>query len=307
MVKYTIAAIALKLFSSCRQMKSLYRSIGNIFGARNRIKRAVPRFYLERNKWFLEIIKKYNIIKNDDKILELGTGWVHWESIIIRLLYDVNITLFDVWDNRQLDILKSYFNELDENLDKEMALSDIEKDRVHGLLRYICSVSSFDALYLLLGFQYIINPEGKLSHFQDESFDVVFSFGVFEHIDKDILSHYLKDIYRILKPAGFSVHSINIGDHLYDYDKKVSAKNYLRYSDATWKLLFENKVQYFNRVQRAEWLCLFREAELDLIEQESILTNINNININKKYINMTGQDLECFLLRLVHQKRHNHL
>ena len=41
---------------------------------------------------------------------------------------------------------------------------------------------------------------------------------------------------------------------LYHYDTSVSAKNYLRYSDAVWKRWFENRVQYFNRVQRREWL-----------------------------------------------------
>ncbi len=51
-------------------------------------------------------------------------------------------------------------------------------------------------------------PQGKfirgnippLSPFQDNSFDLVLSFQVIEHIEDD--DHFLKEIYRILKPGG---------------------------------------------------------------------------------------------------------
>jgi len=64
----------------------------------------------------------------------------------------------------------------------------------------------------------------------------------------------MADFHRILKPGGYMIHQIGIDDHLQHYDPAESPKNYLRFSDRAWKLLFENDVQYFNRLQACDWI-----------------------------------------------------
>lgn len=115
----------------------------------------------------------------------------------------------------------------------------------------ILSADSFDTLYQQLGFQYVIDSTETLRQFHEKAFDVVISAGVLEHIDKCIFPAFISDFYRLLKPGGYSIHLINIADHLYAYDTSVSRKEYLRFSNTFWKLFFENKVQYFNKVQRS--------------------------------------------------------
>ena len=298
-----MAAAALKIFFTFHPMKKIYRLIGNEILSKQHVKRWLPKFYVSRARLFLELVKKYDAIKNDDELLELGTGWVHWESTFIRLFYKVNITLFDIWDSRQLKRFKRYFTELAEVIDEEIDIASTQYEHVHSLLRAIPSVSSFDDLYHLLGFQYVIEPNGTLHHFQDESFNAIFSFAVLEHIKKDILSEYIQDFYRLLKPGGYSIHLIDLRDHLFYCDPSVSQKNYLRYSDKVWKRYFENNVQYYNRVQRSEWLNLFHSAGLELVEEVTLQTcNVNTIKVDKKYENLDRQDLECKVLRVVYRK-----
>ena len=43
---------------------------------------------------------------------ELGTGWIHFYSLYLRLFFDFRGTLYDVWDNRQLHALKRIFSQL---------------------------------------------------------------------------------------------------------------------------------------------------------------------------------------------------
>ena len=95
--------------------------------------------------------------------------------------------------------------------------------------------------------------------------------------------------------------TIDISDHLAKYDQGVSKKNYLKYSDAIWKLCFENHVQYFNRIQRDEWLSLFSQAGFELLEEKPLFQPVP-MRINKKYGKMDRKDLECTNLIIVHRR-----
>jgi hypothetical protein len=100
MVKYITAAIALKVFSSSAPMRRLYRALGNHFGGWRRARGRMPDYYPERVKRLLELARTHGIVKDGARILELGTGWLHWEAMTARLFFDVEAVLFDVWDNR---------------------------------------------------------------------------------------------------------------------------------------------------------------------------------------------------------------
>jgi len=302
MVKYVAVASLLKLFSCSLQTKALYRLLGNLIGAKRRTDRGLPRSYIDRALLLLDKVRKYDCIHPDDRLLEIGTGWVHWESIFLRLFFKVNVILFDVWDNRQLKALKRYFAEFAEVVDNEIDMTPIEYESVHNLLLAVVSTRSFNELYRMLGFDYVIEPNGTLWCFQDDSFNHIFSANVLEHINEDILPEYVQSFQRLLKPGGYSIHTIDLGDHLSYYDQNASVKNYLRYSDTAWKRYFQNEVQYFNRVQRSEWLNLFRRAGLKLIEEDSVCSNIGAIPVDKKYQNLDSNDLNCTELRVVHRK-----
>jgi predicted SAM-dependent methyltransferase len=255
-------------------------------------------------KQLLKWCKDYEVIHEGDHLLEIGTGWLHWESTLIRLFYDVEITLFDVWDNRQLQACKSRYAQLEKIIDEEFALDAVQQERVHRLLAGILQANSFDDIYRLLNFRHIVNPCGTLTQFTNQSIALVFSSNVLEHVAAKILPEFIQDFYRLLKPGGYSIHQIDLGDHLSYYDGKTSLKNYLRYSDSVWKRYFENDVQYFNRVQRGQWLALYRDAGLELVEEEPIYVDIGPISIDTRFASLDQQDLQCRTLRVVHRRPH---
>lgn len=302
MIKYVMTAAALKLFSATPQTRQGYRLLGNTLGQRRRINAGLDRRYVERVKRLLQWCEQYQAIHKGDQLLEIGTGWLHWESTMIRLFYDVEITLLDVWDNRQLQAYKSHYAQLAEIIDKEFDLDAARRERVHDLLYAIARANSFDDIYRLLGFRYVLSPDGTLTQFQDQSFALIFSSNVLEHVAASILSAFIQDFQRLLKPGGYSMHQIDLGDHLSYYDGKASLKNYLRYSNGVWRRYFENDVQYFNRVQRSDWLALYAQAGLELVAEESIYTDIGSISIDRQFTHMDQQDLRCWTLRVVHTK-----
>jgi len=298
MMKYITTAVALKCFSSGPLMRSLYRRLGNTVGNKRRSSEAMPGYYPERVKRMLRLQKEHHIVSDGDRIIELGTGWLHWEALTLRLFYDIEAVLFDVWDNRQLGGLKNYVRQLGAMLNDGFGLSQMELRRAQMLIEEILEVESFDELYQLLGFEYVVENAGSLHQFSSGSFQLVVSGGVLEHVKRAALPDLIAGTQRILKPRGWAVHSIDTADHLEHYDRTVSPKLYLSFSEQTWKRLCENEVQYINRMQRGEWLELFKANGFKLIEEEVRRVDIRGLNLADRFAHMDRGDLECTVLRL---------
>jgi SAM-dependent methyltransferase len=249
----------------------------------------------------LQLSRTYGAPKDGDRLLELGTGWLHWEAITARLFFDIEGVLFDVWDNRQMGGIKNYLSQLEQNLGTLSAdLAQLSHART--LIAEIRRMTRFEELYERLGFTYVVDPNGNPGSLKAESFDLVVSGGVLEHILSRDAPAFVKGIAAVLKPGGLSVHGINIRDHLGQYDSTVFAKQYLRYPNWIWHLCLENKVQYINRIQRPDWLQLFADAGLRLLEEEVEPVNITNMRVAKCYQAYAKSDLACGGLRLVHSK-----
>lgn len=294
MIKYSGVALTLKLFSLNRLTKKAYRKIANSFGSDKREKANIDS-YLANGKSFINLCEKYHVIGENDKLLEIGTGWMHWYSLYIHLFHKVNITMMDVWDNRQLQALKTSFNKLKEHSESlpEECMHDID---------FIANVDSFESLYDKLNLNYVIEDKGSLNQFPGDTYSLIFSSQVLEHVPREYANDSVKNIYRMLKPGGFSIHQIGIIDHLSLYDKKVSPMNYLNYSDTTWKIFFQNKVQYFNRLLMSDWIDIFGQKGFVLMEKIPSLRNIDTLHIHPKYFRYTKEDLSCTALTIVHKK-----
>src|SRR5215469_6005577 len=193
MLKYMMTATALRLFSISPQTKRMYRLLGNTLGQRRRIEDGLDSKYVDRAKRIHELCEKHSAVQKGDRLLEIGTGWVHWESTILRLFYDVEVTLFDVWDNRQLEAYKHYFAQLEEIIERELDIDGMRLESAHALLQGISQADSFEDIYKLLGFQYVVNSGGKLKQFQDESFNLIFSCNVLEHVERESLPEFIRD------------------------------------------------------------------------------------------------------------------
>jgi len=295
MVRYSLAALVLKFFSLTKLSKRAYRKMGNVLGQKMR-KTANMDAYIRRGNLLLSLCEKYHVIKKDDKLLEIGTGWMHWHSLHLRLFHDVNITMMDVWDNRQLGALKATFLRLRE-ISKDLATQEYSRK-----INLIVNVDSFDELYAGLNLNYVIEPSGSLSQFPSNSFSLIFSFHVLEHVQREQTRELANSICRLLKPGGFSIHQIGTADHLSSYDKRESSMNYLRYSDTTWRIFFENEVQYFNRLLMTDWLEIFAREGFVLMEKIAGFTNIDSLRIHPKYRGYTKEDLSCTNLTIVHKK-----
>jgi hypothetical protein len=304
MIKYYLTALALKGFSSCQPARSLYRGLGNWLGASKRRHSEMPPYYFERVARNVAFCQKYSPLRADDLVLELGTGWVHWEALTLRLFFDFQAVLYDVWDNRQLGALKSYLRQLQRRFGQEGFLDGCDLDRALHLIAKIQDVSTFEELYALLGFRYVLDPAGLMEELPRDTFRLAISAGVMEHIPAAAAPQFVANMASVLVTGGFGFHSINTADHLAAYDPSASPKQYLTFSDSQWRLWCENGVQYINRIQRSGWLKMFADAGFSLVEEGGSYADQSNLRIHPQYQGLSRKDIDCLNLLLVVQKSH---
>lgn len=302
MIRYHLSALALKGFSCCEPARKLYRGLGNRLGGQKRTIGKMPGYYAERAERNVTLCLKYGPLRADDVLLELGTGWVHWEAITLRLFFDFQAVLYDVWDNRQLSALKSFVRQLETRFGQKGFLDGCDFDRARSMVKIIEGAESFDELYRTLGFRYVLDPSGLMESLPRSAFRIVISAGVMEHIQAATAQQFVSNMASLLVPGGLGIHSIAIMDHLAFYDPSASPKQYLRYSDSQWKRWCENGVQYINRIQRSSWLRMFGNAGLTVLEERAARVDVTGLQVHPQYQSLSREDIECTNLVVLARK-----
>lgn len=304
LIHYYAIANMLKFCSSTSFLRSSYRLLGNNLGRRHI---SASKIELDRGGWIIQKINKAGFPPGKElTVLELGSGWTHFYAIFLRLFKNAKITLFDVQDNRNFASLKKRFENLFNLLltFPSHELSQLgELGQARELLERIIAVDSFEKLYRLLNMTYVIDQKGCLDLLPDNAFDVVFSVDVLEHVDKDLVGSSIRGIYRILKPGGISVQQIGLDDHLSHYVPGMPSKNYMRYSSKAWKLYFENRLQYINRLQLPDFLSLFGNNDFELIEQITEEDpGLDKLQLASEYLCFDSKTIRATRAYLVHRK-----
>jgi Methyltransferase domain len=302
MLRYALATAALGVLSRTRGGAHLYHIGRKTVGARLRQTRGLHPMYVDSARLFLQLFRRLALVHDGDHLLELGTGPMHWYATVVRMFYDVSITLFDVADNRQLGTYQTAVRQLRPFLDDGFCATPDALRRAEHCIDVITNGRTFEEIYGELGFSYVVEKTGSLEKFGSESFDLVFSDNTLEHLQREVLPSFVGALHRICKKGGHSAHGIDLGDHVGYYDPYVSPKVYLRFSTATWQTFLENQLQYINRVQRPEWLALFRDAGFELTYEKLISAEIDERHVAREFRVLSSTDLACHGTIVVHRR-----
>jgi SAM-dependent methyltransferase len=295
-------ATAARFFSLSPATRRTYRALGNVVLKRQRGQEGLPARYVERARYLLDACRRHDMLREGDRVLEIGTGWMHWESTILALFFGVRPTLYDVVDNRLWDVYQLYLRELEGAIDERLEPDPARRARAVRLLAGVRSAGTFEDVYRLLGARYVLEPSGSLDDLESGSFALVVSCDTLEHLDRGVLPTELAGFHRLLRPGGFSVHQIDLADHLAYFDPQATPKQYYRYSHATWERWFESGVQHFNRVQRSEWLRWFEEAGFEELSEEVDRVNVDVASVHEDWGHLRIDDLQSARIRLVCRK-----
>lgn len=304
--RYSAAAASLRAFGLTPQTRRLYRLLGNRCGQARHGDLSAEEVL--RGVWLWKAAEKAAIpLDASARVLELGTGWTHFYGLFLRLLFPVQLVLFDVQDCRQFEALRSRFRRLASVLDICLPEEYRERaDEVHAMALEIASAGSLEDVYDRLGLEYVVQESGSLHGFADGEFSMIFSVDVLEHVARNKLAETIRSMGRILAPGGVSAHQIGIDDHLAHYAPGMSSKAYVRFSETAWRLFLENRLQYVNRVQACEFERVFSEAGFVLLEAAHTRDEeaVARIHPARAYSKFSGAELAITRARFVHGVNH---
>jgi SAM-dependent methyltransferase len=299
-LQYFGAAIVLKLFSLNKLTKRAYRRLGNIFFYNKHS--ALTTTDIAQGLWLCNLIRTKE--KSTGKLLELGTGWTHFYSLFLRYFFDNEIVLFDIQDNRNLAAVKKRMGKLADGLIRDISGEAAwNKLRIEKIKDVISTVPNFQTLYDKLNMKYVVSPTGSFLGFGENEYDVIFSMDVLEHISKDQLDENSPIMYRLLRPGGLFIHQIGLDDHIAHYAPRMPKKNYLRYSEKAWGMMFGKTVQFINRLQISDYLEIFEKNGFQVLDcVVDVDSNSVPEKISLKYVNYSINDLETVRAKVVYTK-----
>jgi SAM-dependent methyltransferase len=116
------------------------------------------------------------------------------------------------------------------------------------------------------GIQYLAPCDARNTGLEDASIDFVTSTNTLEHIPVRDIPLILKECRRLLKSGGLMSFLIDYQDHYSYSDKRITAYNFLRYSDSAWRW-YNPAFHYQNRLRHSDYLRLFRQGGFEVIEE----------------------------------------
>ena len=93
--------------------------------------------------------------------------------------------------------------------------------------------------------------------FSGDSFDVIWSSDVFEHVRRP--EPLLRDTFRVLRQRGRFLARVDLRDHYYLHDERRWLEC-LRYPDFLWRAMTSNRSSFVNRLRYGHWRQLFRDV-----------------------------------------------
>jgi hypothetical protein len=116
-----------------------------------------------------------------------------------------------------------------------------------------------DDLLSRVSTSYLTDGVRSLAQIPTASIDFCFSNAVMEHVDKSDFPSMVRELFRVLKPAGTSSHRVDLKDHL------GGGLNNLRFSENRWEgNLFKSSGFYTNRIRFTDMTDMFRQEGFEV-------------------------------------------
>jgi SAM-dependent methyltransferase len=211
-----------------------------------------------------ELLRKAGFSLRDRDVLEIGTGWHPTLPLCFSLAGVARCATFDrkrhlspSLTRKGVDCLRRHLPALAEAAGRDLA--DVEDD-----WRRLAEARDLAELLARARVEYRAPADAARTGLAAGSFDLVCSNSVLEHVPVGGILELLEEARRILRPAGLVAHGVACNDHYAHFDDSISFVNYLRFSEAEWRL-WNNDICFQNRLRAQEILDLVRAGGFELV------------------------------------------
>mgnify|MGYP001162953826 CR=1 FL=1 len=151
-------------------------------------------------------------------------------------------------------------------------------------------------------FHYYTNGIDSLKKLKNNSINFCFSHTVLQHIHKDEIDIYIKNLHRVMKNNSISSHYIDFKDMLF------GKFNHLLVNDFIWESsIIKNCSFYTNRLRKSEIINLFKKYgfHVTVLKENYIKSNKypKKSNLNKIFSEISHDDLSCSSIHILVRKK----
>jgi hypothetical protein len=229
------------------------------------------------------------------RVMEIGPGRNLIGCVICHLLGAEKIIAFDHLPHASFDLIRELLQIVSQNTIAAAHSLGVSESHIRDRCESALRSRSLNELLQQLSIDYRAPADATATGLPDQSVDVVFSYGVLEHIPTDDLRRMFSESARILKANGKCYHNIGLHDH-FQSAGLGNGVNFLRYSESYWMFMTGHALSYHNRLRLPEYFQIFEEAGLlasysdtELTEQN--LKAIDQLKIDQRFHGMSKVEL----------------
>lgn len=249
--------------------RAIYKSLGYMVHRRNRGWKsggeAEPSFKLAQ--------KAREIFPSGGIAMEVGTGWFNHDAFLLYLVGNYTVYLFDIEDNARIAYIRNYVSNLLAKIDIVCKELGLETETTRWKLNRVLGARNKQEIYKMCNFIPCITKEIDQPFLPERSIDYMTGNCVLNHIPVNILIPELLSLRAMLKDDGKMYFLIRHDDHWAFHDPKANQFNYYRYSDRVYRLLFETKLEFQNRLVKPEWQEIFERCSLREEDRVDVITD----------------------------------
>jgi hypothetical protein len=231
-----------------------------------------------------------------DTAVELGTGWFPIVPIALVLSGVSQVISFDISTLLRRENVQQTL-QLFVKYHEQGELSRLLPTAREDLIPQVGQLSqdgTSDPVDLLKKLGIIcVQQDAAHSGLRASSVDLFISNNTLEHIPGPVIQDIFQEFRRIATPDSVMSHSIDIGDHYSIFDGRITAYNYLRYPESTWRI-FNNSLQYQNRLRLSDYLRFHAEAGFVVKHQDNVTgpaEDLLSVPLAEKFRDYSQDDL----------------
>lgn len=190
-------------------------------------------------------------------IFEFGAGWDLFSNLNLYCLGARAQTAVDIRRLARSDAINATIEYLGKNPPKGAVR------RPEGSIR---RDSLEQDLKDRFGITYLAPADARALQVADDSFDLITTTSVFEHIPAETIPAILRECFRVLKPGGIMVHIIDYSDHYAHSDGSINNYNYLQFTADQWRR-YNPDIHYQNRMRSNFYLEEFKQAGFSVLSK----------------------------------------
>ncbi|WP_132999439.1 hypothetical protein [Luteimonas arsenica] len=201
---------------------------------------------------------------------EVGTGRVPVVPLAYWLLGADRTVTIDLNPYLRADLVEESIGYIRDHAGEIRGLFGplLREERMAALLEFADGGFSLERFLSLCRIEYIAPGDAAHTGLPDGSIHFHTSYTVLEHIPEPVLESIMVEGERVLADNGLFIHRIDYSDHFWHSDERISAINFLQFSDRRWQRFAGNRYMYVNRLRHDDYLRLFESTGQRIVMDE---------------------------------------